>query len=270
MLIWSKRGKAMVWGLAGLLIGFLYILPVAVILLASLAGQWNGIWPSDLGLKNFSDVLRGAPAEAVMASIVTGVVASAIALVSGTAAALSLRGKRGFRRKALELMFFMPSAVPSVSVGLGLLVAFSRPPILLNGTTAIVIIAHFVIISAFTYGAVTAGLAQLPRDVEQMAESLGARPFYRLKRITLPLLMPYLAAAFGLSVALSMGELGATSMIYPPGWVTMPVAIFALTDRGAVFDGAALTVILMVVTVALLAGIQMAMQKLTGNRRVLG
>lgn len=35
-----------------------------------------------------------------------------------------------------------PSAVPSVSVGLGLLVAFSKPPVLLNGTTAIVIIAH--------------------------------------------------------------------------------------------------------------------------------
>ncbi|MEJ0097104.1 MAG: hypothetical protein WDM84_03095 [Bauldia sp.] len=36
-----------------------------------------------------------------------------------------------------------------------------------------------------------------------------------------------------------MGELGATVMVYPPGWVTMPVGIFALTDRGAIFDGAA-------------------------------
>ena len=55
-----------------------------------------------------------------------------------------------------------------------------------------------------------------------MAESLGARPFYRLRRITLPLLVPYLAGAFSLSFALSMGELGATAMVYPPGWVTTP------------------------------------------------
>jgi hypothetical protein len=42
-----------------------------------------------------------------------------------------------------------------------LLVAFSRPPLLLNGTVAIVFIAHFVLISAFTYGNVSAGLARL-------------------------------------------------------------------------------------------------------------
>ncbi|MEJ0097105.1 MAG: hypothetical protein WDM84_03100 [Bauldia sp.] len=47
---------------------------------------------------------------------------------------------------------------PRFSVGLGLLVAFSRPPVLLNGTTAIVIIAHFVLVSAFTYGNISAGL----------------------------------------------------------------------------------------------------------------
>ncbi len=65
-----------------------------------------------------------------------------------------------------------------------------------------------------------------------------------LLKVTLPLIAPYLIAAFGLSFALSMGELGATVMVYPPGWVTLPVAIFGLTDRGDIFSGAALTMIL--------------------------
>ena len=43
------------------------------------------------------------------------------------------------RAHAAISLFFLPSAVPSVSVGLGLLVAFSRPPVLLNGTVAIVL-----------------------------------------------------------------------------------------------------------------------------------
>ena len=68
--------------------------------------------------------------------------------------------------------------------------------------------------------------------------------------MTLPLIAPYLIAAFGLSFALSMGELGATVMVYPPGWVTLPVAIFGLTDRGDIFSGAALTMILIGVTLA--------------------
>ena len=161
----------------------------------------------------------------------------------------------GLTKRVFDLFFFMPSAVPSVSVGLGLLVAFSRPPLLLNGTTAIVILAHLVLVSAFTYSNVGAGLARLSPDYEQQAESLGARPFYKLRRITLPLLLPDLLAAFSLSFALSMGELGATMMVYPPGWVTMPVGIFALTDRGDVFDGAALTVILTLATLAVLGAL---------------
>jgi 2-aminoethylphosphonate transport system permease protein len=112
-----------------------------------------------------------------------------------------------------------------------------------------------VLISAFTYGNVSAGLSRLPPDVEQVAESLGATPAYRLRRVTLPLLTPYLLAAFSLSFAMSMGELGATVMVYPPGWVTMPVGIFALTDRGAAFDGAALTMVLAAATLLVLLGL---------------
>jgi 2-aminoethylphosphonate transport system permease protein len=41
-------------------------------------------------------------------------------------------------------------------------------------------------------------------------------------------------------------------MVYPPDWDTLPVGIFALTDRGSVFDGAALTVLLLAVSVAVL------------------
>ncbi len=47
-------------------------------------------------------------------------------------------------------------------------------------------------------------------------------------------------------------------MVYPPGWVTMPVAIFGFTDRGDIFSGVALTMILVVVTLALLIGLERA------------
>jgi 2-aminoethylphosphonate transport system permease protein len=102
---------------------------------------------------------------------------------------------------------------------------------------------------------VTAGLARIAPEYEEVAASLGARPAYLLRHVTLPLIKPYLIAAFSLSFALSMGELGATAMVYPPGWVTLPVGIFALTDRGEVFLGAALTMLLAVVTLGVLLGL---------------
>lgn len=252
MLVWSKSGRFAVWAFGALLIGVIYGAPLLVIAFASIAGHWNGVWPSDFTLRHYVDALHGASGAELRVSVLTGAIASLLALANGTWAALALRNMLPAPRRLLDLLFFVPSAVPSVSVGLGLLVAFSRPPVLLNGTTAIVIIAHLILISAFTYGSVSAGLTRLAPEFEQVAESLGARPAYRLRRVTLPLVMPYLLSAFSLSFALSMGELGATVMVYPPGWVTMPVGIFALTDRGAIFDGAALTMLLVLSTLAVL------------------
>jgi 2-aminoethylphosphonate transport system permease protein len=255
VLVWSSRGRAVAWTILLLCFGLVYAVPLAMIALASVAGEWNSVLPEKLTLLHYAHAFSGEASAQLRASIVTGAIASFVALISGTWAALALRTMVRVPRRVLDMLFFVPSAVPSVSVGLGLLVAFSRPPVLLNGTTAIVVIAHLVLISAFTYGNVSAGLARLPGDVEQVAESLGATPAYRLRRVTLPLLSPYLIAAFSLSFAMSMGELGATVMVYPPGWVTLPVGIFALTDRGAVFDGAALTVVLAVTTLIVLFGL---------------
>jgi 2-aminoethylphosphonate transport system permease protein len=233
------------WGTAGLLLGVVYALPLGMIALASFAGQWNGMLPSHMTLRHYADALTGDSGDQLKASLLTGLMASLLA------------------RRFLSVVFFLPSAVPSVSVGLGLLVAFSQPPVLLNGTTAIVVLAHFVLISAFTYGNVSAGLARLSPDYENIAASLGARPAYLLRRVTLPLVAPYLIAAFSLSFAMSMGELGATVMVYPPGWVTLPVGIFALSDRGEVFAGSALTMLLVAVTLAVLIGLSRIPTKVT-------
>lgn len=255
MLVWSSIGRLAVWAVVVPLFLVVYGLPIGIIALASVSGQWNDILPSSLTLGHYAEAFRSNSFESLKVSVVTGAIASVTALVCGTWAALALRRIAPPSKRVLDLLFFIPSAVPSVSVGLGLLVAFSRPPLLLNGTRFIVLIAHFVLISAFAYGNVAAGLSRVSIDCEQVAESLGARPFYKLRRVTLPLLMPYLVAALSLSFALSMGELGATVMVYPPGWVTLPVRIFSLSDRGAIFDAATLTMILGATTLVVLVGL---------------
>ncbi|WP_246506390.1 hypothetical protein [Mesorhizobium silamurunense] len=54
-------------------------------------------------------------------------------------------------------------------------------------------------------------------------------------------------------------------MVYPPGWVTLPVSIFSLTDRGDIFAGAALTMILLVATLVLLLGLERITQSAAGS-----
>jgi 2-aminoethylphosphonate transport system permease protein len=193
---------------------------------------------------------------ALEASLVTASAASVASLGLGLLAALGARGLSPKAQALCDLVFFAPSAVPTVSVGLALLVAFSQKPIVLNGTIGIVLIAHSLIVFPYAYGGMRAGLARLPEGLEAMAESLGAGAWARFRRITLPLLAPHLRASAALAIAVSMGELAATSMVYPPGWATLPVRIYALTNRGNVLDAAALTVTLGAATFAVLSALR--------------
>ncbi|MFG2137166.1 ABC transporter permease [Streptomyces sp. NPDC048650] len=252
MLVHSKAARRVVHTLFFLLFVPVFALPLLVIAAASLTTGWSGALPSGATLAHYRDIARGDASAALVTSVLTALAASTAALAAGTWAALAAQRLGRRARRLLDALFLLPVAVPSVVVGLSLLVAFSQPPFLLNGTPQIVIIAHAVLVTAFAHQSVTAALARLDPAYEQSAAGLGARPAYVLWRIKIPLLLPSLTAAFGLCFALSMGELSATMMIYPPDWMPLPVQIFAATDRGSLFTGAALAVALMATTLAVL------------------
>ncbi|MFF5708112.1 ABC transporter permease [Streptomyces sp. NPDC012756] len=254
MLVHSRTGKWTAWVLFAVLFVPLFALPLLVILAASFSTHWSGAFPSGPTTAHYAAAVRGESLQALTTSLVTAVTASVVALTVGTWAALAAAalGKKG--KRVLDALFMLPVAVPSVVVGLAVLVAFSQPPMLLNGTRWIVILAHTVLVTAFAHQSVSAALRRLDPMYEQAAASLGARPSYVLLRVKLPLLLPSLTAAAGLCFALSMGELSATMMLYPPDWMPLPVLIFTATDRGSLFTGSALAVVLMAATLlALLA-----------------
>ncbi|MEC4015175.1 ABC transporter permease [Streptomyces sp. H27-D2] len=255
MLVHSRKGRWATWVVFFALFLPLFALPLLVILAASFATNWSGAFPSGPTAGHYSSAVRGESLQALTTSLVTAVTASVLALVVGSWAALAAAALRKRGRQVLDALFMLPVAVPSVVVGLAVLVAFSKPPMLLNGTRWIVIVAHTVLITAFAYQSVSAAITRLDPMYEQAAASLGARPAYVLWRVRLPLLLPSLNAAAGLCFALSMGELSATMMLYPPDWMPLPVQIFTATDRGSLFTGSAVAVVLMGTTLLVLLGV---------------
>ncbi|MEV0341779.1 ABC transporter permease subunit [Nocardia sp. NPDC050713] len=252
MLVWTRTGRAVLLTVFGLVVAIVFVAPIATVVGASLAGSWTGPIPSDLGLANFRQALSGEEAASLSVSLQTALLAGAFALVVGTWAALAAREAPTWCRRLTDAVFHLPVAVPSVAIGLGMLIAFNERPLLLGGSKWIVIVAHAVLVLAYAFSAVSAALDRLDPDYRQAAESLGAGPVRVLCQVTLPLLLPALGAAAGLAIALSMGELGATIMVYPATWRTLPVTIFGQTDRGDVFDAAAGTTVLVVVTLVAL------------------
>ncbi|MEU6016037.1 ABC transporter permease subunit [Streptomyces sp. NPDC047515] len=255
MLVHSRTGKWAAWAVFVVLFVPLFAVPLLVILAASFTTNWSGAFPSGPTTEHYTAATGGDSLQALTTSLITAVSASLLALTAGSWAALAAASLRSRGRRFLDALFMLPVAVPSVVVGLAVLVAFSKPPMLLNGTRWIVILAHTILVTAFAYSSVSAAIVRLDPMYEQAAASLGARPAYVLWRVKLPLLLPSLTAAAGLCFALSMGELSATMMLYPPDWTPLPVQIFAATDRGSLFTGAAVAVVLMGTTLLVLLGV---------------
>ncbi|MEU1150102.1 ABC transporter permease [Streptomyces sp. NPDC005863] len=255
MLVHSRKARWATWALFAVLFLPLFALPLLVIVTASLAEHWSGAFPSGLTGEHYASATRGESLRALTTSLVTAVSASLLALAVGAWAALAAASLKKGGKRFIDALFMLPVAVPSVVVGLAVLVAFSEPPMLLNGTRWIVVLAHALLVTAFAHQSVAAALVRLDPAYEQAAASLGARPSYVLWKVKLPLLLPSLTAAAGLCFALSMGELSATMMLYPPDWMPLPVQIYAATDRGSTFTGAAVAVVLMAATLLVLLAV---------------
>jgi 2-aminoethylphosphonate transport system permease protein len=248
MLLWSRSSRTALLVVFAVVVLVVFVAPLATVVCAGLAGAWDSALPSELGLTHIQSALTGENLASLTVSLQTAFIAGAVALVLGTWAALAAREVPRWLSRVIDAAFHLPIAVPSVAIGLGLLIAFNERPVLLGGTRWMVILAHTVLVLAFTFSAVSAALDRMDPAYRRAAESLGAGTARVLTRVTLPLLLPALGAAAGLAVALSMGELGATVMVYPATWKTLPVTIFALTDRGQAFEAAACTTILLLVT----------------------
>lgn len=255
MLVHSRGGRWATWTVFFVLFLPVFALPLLVIVAASFATSWSSAFPSGFTTANYGAATTGDSLQALTTSLVTALAASVLALTVGSWAALAAAALKKGGRRFMDALFVLPVAVPSVVVGLAILVAFSEPPVLLNGTRWIVILAHTVLVMAFAYQSVSAAILRLDPMYEQAAASLGARPQLVLWRVKLPLLLPSLTAAAGLCFALSMGELSATMMLYPPDWTPLPVQIFAATDRGSLFTGAAVAVVLMGTTLLVLLAV---------------
>lgn len=252
MLWWGSTSRTIARALLLVLLTVVFVVPIVTIVVAAFATNWTSALPTALTATHLGDALSGGNVRSLWVSVQTAIIASVCSIVLGTAAAVSSKSAPGWLRGIGVAVFHVPVAVPSVAIGLGILIAFNEPPLILGGRSAIVVVTHTVLVLAFAYGNVDAALARIDPGLYRAAESLGASATSIFFTVTLPLLVPALGAAAGLSLALSMGELGATAMVYPPTWVTLPATIYALAERGDTLLAAACTLVLLVITASAL------------------
>jgi molybdate transport system permease protein len=224
-------------------------LPLAGLLIQA---PWSAAW-SDLTSPDAVDALR--------ISVVVSLSATAIAVVLGVPLAWVLARTSFPGRSLVRAIVVLPLVLPPVVAGVGLLAALGRRGfagralgvfgVSLPFTTAAAVVAAAFVSLPLLVLAVEAGFRSLDPRLERAALAMGGSPWYVLRRVTLPLLLPQLAAGVVLAWARALGEFGAT--ITFAGNLrgvtqTLPLAVF---ERGQTDPGAAIVVSLLLVAMSL-------------------
>jgi putative spermidine/putrescine transport system permease protein len=175
---------------------------------------------------------------------------SLLALVIGSGFAFVL-DRYDFRAKQLiEGLLLAPLVVPHFTVGLGFLILAAQ--IGLSRGYAVVIACHVILVLPFVLRSVYISLRNLDQRLELAAASLGARPGRVIWTVTLPLLAPGLVSGWLFAAILSFNEFTASLFVTAQRTQTLPVAMYNYVREYADPTMAALSVIFIVVTAALL------------------
>lgn len=212
-------------------LAFLY-LPIVILVLYSfnasrLVTVWGG-W----SLHWYRELLHDdAMMQAAWISLRVAALSASAATVLGTCAAVALTRFGSFRgRLFFSGMVYAPLVMPEVITGLSLLLLFVAFNIDRGFWT--IVIAHTTLSLCFVTVIVQARLIGFDRSLEEAAMDLGCPPLKTFLTVTLPLILPAIAAGWMLAFSLSLDDLVIASFTTGPGATTLPIRIYSQVRLG--------------------------------------
>jgi sulfate transport system permease protein len=231
------------------------MLPLAAVVAKSLEGGLDTFWTAISSRRAVSALILTVSSSAIVA-LVDAVMGTLIAWVL-------VRDE--FRGKSIvNALIDLPFALPTIVAGLTLLALYGPTGptgIDIGFTRAAIILSLLFVTLPFVVRAVQPVLIGLEAEVEEAAASLGARPFTVFRRVILPSLRPAILAGVGLAFGRALGEFGAVVLIsgnLPFKTEVASVFVFGQLESDNVVGAAAVSVVLMLISLAILLAISFA------------
>ena len=227
----ESRGTQIALRLAtGGVLAFLY-LPLVILVIYAFNESRIQAWPpTGATLHWFGEALNNpAIRTAILNSLIVATIATGIALVLGTLAALAVQRYSFFGRESISFLLVLPIALPGVVTGIALQTSFVTFGVDFGLLTIVVGHATFCVVIA--YNNVIARLRRLPKTPEEASADLGADMFTSFRRITLPSMGTALLSGALLAFALSFDEIIVTNFTAGASTQTLPLWIFTAIQR---------------------------------------
>ena len=238
-------------------------LPYYVLLKAAFSKVWSlPLAVDNLTLDNWIVVSHSAATKvAILNTLKLGLLTATVGAVLASLIAYIVNRQvvRGWQ--VLAFLSWAPLVIPGIVLGIGLLFAYSQPPLLLYGTLWILFLAYLTRGIPIGFSQSSATFKTIHPELEEAGRVLGASRLRVLRDITAPLAKSGVLAAWALLFIGTIRELSASIMLFTPQTRVVSVVIFDLKEEGQFGTIAALAVLLMSVTVVIL----LVMQRLLGR-----
>jgi thiamine transport system permease protein len=258
----SFRGHIFILSLVSVLIG-LFVLPMLALPLRSVSqldadrGERSTLetgfttdYYEELFINRRGSRFYVPPIQAAKNSLQYAGITVALSLLLGFPVASALSKPTRLDR-ALDPILMLPLGASAVTLGLGFIIAFSRPPLNWIASPFLVPLAHTMIALPFVIRSLQPALASIPQRYREAAAMLGASPFRVWIEVDFRIIFRASLAAATFAFTVSLGEFGATSLLARPAYPTIPTAIYRfLSQPGGLNYGQAMAMatILMALT----------------------
>ena len=262
-----------VW--AWMVFAFLYVPIVVLVVFSFNASARVNIW-GGFSLAWYGEALRNdVITSAIRVSLIVALVSTVVSVVLGTAVALALDRYRFRGRRALDGTVYLPIVIPDITMAVMLLVFFAEafkfidsfgPRLTLGIST--VALSHIAFNISFVCVVVRARLDQFDRTLEEAARDLYATGWRTFRRITLPLIMPGIAAGGTAGTDPVARRRRDLRLRGRTGLDNLPVYVFSSIRRGVTPELNAISTLMLTASITLvLASLAMQRRRASASQR---
>lgn len=209
---------------------FLY-LPIAVLIVFSFNdSKLQGVW-AGFTLKWYMDLFKDAEIlRALYTTVLIALLSSLISTAMGTFAAIGIHGIRGFKRGIILNLNYMPVLNPDIVTAISLMALFRFVKIEFGFIT--MLISHIVFSIPYVILSVLPKLKQMDANLAEAAMDLGATPFYALRKVIIPEILPGIVTGMLLAFTLSIDDFVISFFNTGSGVSNLSIAIYSMTRKG--------------------------------------
>jgi len=254
------------WLLAIAVFVFLFA-PIVIIVIYSfndgrLLGAWRGFGFTAYKHAIHQQTIR----DAVKISMLSGICASAVATVLGTIGGVALARTKSKWALVLTGLLALTLVTPEIIDAISILPWFvtlgtdGHLVFLNNGLVRLIVVHTSVALATVTF-MVRARMAGMDAAIEEAASDLYATPWNRFRQVTLPMARPSILAGALMAFTLSLDNTVVSSFVSLPGYTSWPVYVFGSVRTGLRPDVAAVSTLLLILTLGALALVAVVLRR---------